>query len=265
MQSVNRRTALLGTAAALGSVSVVATTSEAAPADPHPAWLAELAANYREIVATCEEMSAHEATLERDLGGLLPELTVRLPAASQTFHTRPEILACRDKQIGALEGVLYHLNNVPGLDRDGMKRDAMAFWNKALEDFDAIKARFDAHPSTAAFAECEDRHCELWDRERDIMFQIADTPAQTMEGVRVQLMVLEQWMREGTVQRADAAEDPPKVGTVSDPIDKEVFALTVRIMESVATITGNDPRIRYGGLNIADIEAGRVVPLIEAV
>ncbi|MEQ9586869.1 MAG: hypothetical protein RJS97_02810 [Parvibaculaceae bacterium] len=256
MTSVTRRTALVGSVAGL---ALVATEANATPSDPHTAWLAEIAENRRTIDAIGSELTHHEETLLSDMGAFKPRLTLGLPNGPEQFTSRSAISARRAQCSAEVRACLSHGAHLPGLDADAIRSNALAFWDKALEDFDAIQGRFDAHPSTAVVADCEAQENECWKREADLMYRIADTPAHTLEGIRAQLIVLECWTREGTPYRP--GETPQQTDTVHEPSDREAFTLTARILESVAALSGADPRIRLGALFTEDINAGRVVPL----
>ncbi|NMM43880.1 hypothetical protein HH303_05295 [Rhodospirillaceae bacterium KN72] len=205
---ITRRAALAGSTAAIFAAGM--DTAEAAPVDPHIAWLAELDRIHTVHVALGSQEDVLNGALLRDLGGLGPDVTV----STGTYVT--------DRQ--AIIDMLDGLPTPDDLkDRDTLNqvsfRRLRQTWEKALEEFDAKTARFEAHPAYQRMKECKGRTNDLIVQEEKIARLMVDTPAKTLAGVHAQMVLLEQW-----------------IGDDFEYIDARDIKLAARIRETLATI-----------------------------
>ena len=209
---ITRRAALAGSTAAILAAGM--NTAEAAPVDPHIAWLAELDRIEAAHVAMGSEGDALHDALVRDLGGVQPAVTVN--AGSRTY------VANRQAIVDTLDGLptLDDLKDRDALNQASFRRLRQT-WEKALEDFDAETARYEAHPAYHGMTEWEARSNALIDQESKIIRLMVETPAKTLAGVHAQAVLLERWTR-------DAFE-------YTDERDSKIAA---RIRETLATMIG---------------------------
>ncbi|NMM46565.1 hypothetical protein HH303_18890 [Rhodospirillaceae bacterium KN72] len=209
---ITRRAALAGSTAAILAAGM--NTAAAAPIDPHIAWLAEMDQIEATLIAMGSEEDALNGALIRDLGRVQPAVTVN--AGSRTYVT--------DRQ-----AIIDILDGLPTLD-DLKDRDALnqvsfrrlrQTWEKALEEFDAKTARFEAHPAYQRMKEWERRTNELIDQDDKISRLMVDTPAKTLAGVHAQAVLLERWTRDGL-----------------EYLDERESEIAARIREALAKIIG---------------------------
>ena len=209
---IPRRAALAGSTAAILAAGM--NTAEAASVDPHVAWLDELDRIHAALVAMGSEEDAFNGALLRDLGEICPAVTVN--AGSRTYVT--------DRQ-----AIIDILDGLPTLD-DLKDRDALnqvsfrrlrQTWEKALEEFDANTARFEAHPAYHRMKEWERRTGELIDQDNKIARLMVETPAKTLAGVHAQTVLLERWTRGGL-----------------EYLDERDSKIAARIRETLASFIG---------------------------
>ncbi len=230
MQNISRRTALLGTAAAVAATGATVIPSAALTAsttDPHVAWLEECRAAFFKASELFRKSGELEADLRKTTDVYEPtEMQDPFRGKIVCVHSVNQVEAMRDQVL------LSIWIGTPEMTAS-KKAAKKAYYNSVAAEFSRKESSRAELEASTGIAELERRAFAWLDRERELDFLIADTPATTLEGVHAQSIILHKWVTDGQPRR-----DPENVDLGTD--ERERIAIASRITSTLATLTGND-------------------------
>lgn len=245
MEKITRRTALMGTAAAVA----VTATAAAAPAfvsDPHIAWLEKSRRTISEAGALFKKSGAIEDELRRttdayavtELLDPYRQRKIFVESVSQIESVRDQALS--DIWIGSPDMIAEK------------KARKTANYDKMVSDFTRRKALRKELEDSTGITDLNRRAFALMDQERKLDFLITDTPATTLEGAYVQAIILHKWLHDGTPRR-----DPENVQLTTD--EQELLNLSSRVTSTLAALVGKDTNIGFSRYQkLETFEGGKI-------
>jgi len=164
--------------------------------DGSDARLVELGREFDRLVVFCNECF-RQSSLTFDAGKLAA------PAVPDTLRPKVGDRACglsRPVSINVGDG-LYGHNDVPAIRKLDNPRA-----HEIVRDYDAYKQGYNAAMEQSGYRAAADELDRVHELMKPIMEEIIDTPAQTLEGMKVKARVV-YWCRQGEIDEGKTATD----------------------------------------------------------
>ena len=226
MEKITRRTALMGTAAAV-AVTATATAAPALVSDPHAGWYRKSRDEDAQANSLLSQLATTEDAILKELDSTYPAVIAAYDNGNLSYLT--SLTNSHSIDTITLRRVLDRAKGKSDAEIDALFRSERT---AVIEQFKAREAKEAELEKATGFADLEAEALLHVRRANELEFKIADTPAKTLEGVQVQALVLYNWTKEGTPRR-----DPSSVELGTD--EQEITALARRVADGIAALAGS--------------------------